>query len=171
MQNYTSKNTSVNTTRVPAIYNKVRWDKLPEGVRVLDWGCGKDTTLTNGMLEKHGLVHVGYDPNWKSEVENMAAISLLGIVDAFVCSNVLNVIDDDDIVRDICRKASQHKYFFITVYEGDKSGVGKRSKEDCYQRNAKIKSYMQYFTDQAIHDGLYVKNGVLTNSLKMIKEK
>ena len=169
MQKYTSKNTSVNTTRVPAVYNKVQWDKLPAGVKVLDWGCGKDTTLTSQMLEQHGLVHVGYDPNWKTEVENVAATSLLGIADAFVCSNVLNVIDDDNIVKDICQKAARHKHFFIYVYEGDRSGIGKRSKEDCYQRNAKTKSYIQYFTDAAIHDGLYVKNGVLTNSLNMIK--
>ena len=40
MQKYTSKNTSVNITKAPAVYNKVRWDKLPKGVRVLDWGCG-----------------------------------------------------------------------------------------------------------------------------------
>ena len=93
MQKYTSKNTSVNTTRAPAVYNKVCWDKLQADVKVLDWGCGKDTTLINNTLERHGLVHVGYDPNWKSEMENEAAISLLGMVDAFVCSNVLNVIE------------------------------------------------------------------------------
>ena len=70
MQNYTSKNTSVNTPRVPAVYNKVHWDELPKDVRVLDWGCGKDTALTSGMLAKYGLVHIGYDPNWKSEEDN-----------------------------------------------------------------------------------------------------
>ena len=169
MQKYTSKNTSVNTTRVPAVYNKVCWDKLPAGAKVLDWGCGKDTALTSGMLDKHGLIHVGYDPNWKTRIENVAAMSLLGIADAFVCSNVLNVIDDDNTVRDICDKAAKHTYFFIYVYEGDRSGVGKRSKEDCYQRNEKTKSYLQYFSEQAIHDGIYIKNGVLTNSIKMIK--
>lgn len=169
MQNYTSKNTSVNTTRVPAVYNKVCWDKLPVGARVLDWGCGKDTTLTSQMLEQHGLIHVGYDPNWKTEDDNNVAESSLGKVDAFVCSNVLNVIDDDNIVRDICSKAAQHKYFFIYVYEGDRSGVAKCSKTDCYQRNAKSKSYIQYFSDEAIHNGVYIKNGVLTNAINMIK--
>ena len=166
MQNYTSKNTSVNTTKLPAVYNKVRWDKLPQYTKVLDWGCGKDTTLINNTLDRHGLVHVGYDPNWKSEMENEAAISLLGMVDAFVCSNVLNVIDDDAVVRDICQKAMQHKYFFITVYEGDGSGIGKRSKNDCYQRNAKIKLYMKYFSD---FNGLYIKKGIITNTPNMIK--
>jgi hypothetical protein len=169
MQKYTSKNTSVNTTRAPAVYNKVRWDKLPEGVRVLDWGCGKDTTLTSSLLAKHGLIQVGYDPNWKSEEDNKQAEALLGEAEVFVCSNVLNVIDDDNIVKDICNKAFQHKYFFITVYEGDKSGIGKCSKENCYQRNAKVKSYLQYFSDDAIHGGVYIKNGVLTNALNLIK--
>jgi hypothetical protein len=169
MQNYTSKNTSVNTTKLPAVYNKVCWDKLPDGVRVLDWGCGKDTTLPSEMLDKHGLVHVGYDPNWKSEAENKVAESLLGDAEVFVCSNVLNVIDDNNVIKDICRKAVQHRYFFITIYEGDKSGVGKRSKENCYQRNEKIKSYLQYFSDDAIHGGLYIKNSVLTNTIEMVK--
>lgn len=171
MQKYTSKNTSVNTTKLPAVYNKVCWDKLPEGARVLDWGCGKNTTLTSKVLEEHKITHIGYDPNWKSDKENNLAKSWLGLANVFVCSNVLNVIDDDNVIKDICLKASLHEYFFITIYEGDKSGVGKRSKEDCYQRNEKIKSYMQYFSNQAIHDGLYIRNGVITNSINMVKGK
>lgn len=166
MQKYTSKNTSVNTTKLPVVYNKVCWDKLTEGTRVFDWGCGKDTTLTNQMLEKHGLVLLGYDPNWKSEKDNKIAKSWLGLARVFVCSNVLNVIDDDNVIKDICIKASLHEYFFITVYEGDKSGVGKCSKEDCYQRNMKTISYMQYFPTQ---DNVYVKKGVLTNAPDLIK--
>ena len=160
MQKYSSKNTSVNTTRVPAVYNKVHWDKLLKGVKVLDWGCGKDTELTSKMLAKHGLIHIGYDPYWKSDIDK----SIFGSVDVFVCSNVLNVIDDDSIVQDICQKAAMHKYFFITVYEGDKSGVGRCSKADCYQRNERLKSYTRFFKD------VYVKNGVLTNAPEMIKK-
>ena len=85
MQKYTSKNTSVNTKILPAVYNKVCWDKLPEGARVLDWGCGKDTTLTKQILDKYKLKHVGYDPHWQSEEENQVAESLLGKADVFVC--------------------------------------------------------------------------------------
>ena len=165
MQKYTSKNTSVNTKVLPAVYNKVCWDKFTAGARVLDWGCGKDTTLVKNILSKHGLVHIGYDPNWGSEENNSIAQSLLGTADVFVCSNVLNVIDDDNVITDICHKAEQHKYFFITVYEGDRSGVGKRSKEDCYQRNAKPNAYIQYFSTQHI----YIKKGVITNAPDMIK--
>lgn len=169
MQKYTSKNTSVNTTRVPAVYNKVCWDKLPEGVRVLDWGCGKDTSLTSQMLKQHGLVHVGYDPNWKSEDDNKTAESWLGLAGVFVCSNVLNVIDDDKVVMDICKKAAKHRYYFISIYEGDKSNIAKRSKEDCYQRNAKAKSYIHFFPNEEIFGKLCVKKGILTNAPEMIK--
>ena len=78
MQKYTSKNTSVNTTKAPAVYNKVRWDKLQAGARVLDWGCGKDTTITSNMLAQHELIHIGFDQNWRSEDDNELATSLLG---------------------------------------------------------------------------------------------
>ena len=163
MQKYTSKNTSVNTTKLPAVYSKVCWDKLPLSAWVLDWGCGKDTTLIKERLNKYGFGYIGFDPNWLSDKDNKIAESCLGIAHVFICSNVLNVIDDDNVIKDICSKAVKHKYFFITVYEGDKSGVGKRSKEDCYQRNEKIKSYMKFFKN------VYVKNGVLTNAPEMIK--
>lgn len=168
MQNYTSKNTSVNTTKLPAVYGKVHWDKLPPGARVLDWGCGKDTTLTQQILDRYGSIYIGYDPNWKSDEDNKYAESLLSQAEVFVCSNVLNVIDDDNVIRDICSKAAQHKYFFITVYEGDKSGMGKRSKADCYQRNERVKDYLKFFPTSAVHDGLYIKNGVITNMINII---
>jgi len=169
MQNYTSKNTSVNITKLPAVYSKVHWDKLPPGARVLDWGCGKDATLTKQTLDKHGLVHIGYDPNWLSVEDNKVAEKWLGLAGAFVCSNVLNVIDDEQAIRDICYKAAQHKYFFITVYEGDKSRIGKRSKEDCYQRNEKVKAYLRFFPTETIVKGICIKKGVITNAPDMIK--
>lgn len=166
MQKYTSKNTSVNTTKLPAVYNKVCWDKLPQNILVLDWGCGRNVDLVSKELIKYGLVHIGYDPNWRSEEANTLAFACVDENDVFICSNVLNVIDDDEIIKDICKRASQHRYFFITVYEGDKSGVGKCSKEDCYQRNMKTKSYIQYFPTK---DNVYVKKGVLTNAPNLIK--
>lgn len=166
MQNYTTKNTSVNTTRTPAVYGKVRWNKCPCGTIALDWGCGKDTSLACNLLSQYGIIHMGYDPNWKSHEDNSRAISLLGKASVFICSNVLNVIDDDCVVIDICKQASKHKHFFVAVYEGDKSGIGKRSKADCYQRNAKLKDYLAFFDPD---ESICIKNGVLTNSPELIK--
>ncbi len=166
MQNYTSKNTSVNTKNLPAVYNKVCWDKLPEDAKVLDWGCGKDRRLIIEMMDRYDLAYIGFDPYWLSDKHNKLAESLLGKAEVFICSNVLNVIDDDNVIKDICNKATQHKYFFITVYEGNKSGVGKRSKEDCYQRNDKLKYYLKYFPQE---DNICIKKGVITNAPDLIK--
>lgn len=34
------------------------------------------------------------------------------------------------------------------IYEGDKSGIGKITKNDCYQRNEKTENYVQMITEQ-----------------------
>ena len=173
MQNYTSKNTSVNTKQLPAVYSKINWDKLPRHIlSILDWGCGRDTSYLEEWLkiyEPRVRDYIRYDPNWCSEEENNWAKSVLGYANIFVCSNVLNVIDDDSVIEDICKKAAMHKIYFITVYEGDKSGVGKKSKEDCWQRNMKAKHYLQYFSTKELFEGLTVKKGVITNRPDLIK--
>ena len=45
--------------------------------------------------------------------------------------------------------------FFITVYEGDKSWVGRETKKDCYQRNETIDAYILTYLDK-------IKHGVIT---------
>jgi hypothetical protein len=36
---------------------------------------------------------------------------------------------------------------YITVYEGDKSGVGRETKKDCWQRNERLYVYLEKFND------------------------
>jgi hypothetical protein len=36
---------------------------------------------------------------------------------------------------------------FVSVYEGDGSGVGRQTKKDCWQRNEKLISYLNKFND------------------------
>ena len=51
MQKFSSKNTSVNTKQLPAVYSKINWDKLPKHMlSVLDYGCGRDTTYLQEWL-------------------------------------------------------------------------------------------------------------------------
>lgn len=172
MQKYTSKNTSVNTTKLPAVYSKINWNKLPKHMlSILDWGCGRDTSYLQEWLEVYQRVphYIRFDPNWCSKEENNYALECLGFANIFVCSNVLNVIDDDYVIEDICKKAAKHSIYFITVYEGDKSGVGKQSKEDCFQRNEKIKSYFRFFPTPEVLGNLTIKKGVLTNRPDLIK--
>ena len=78
-----------------------------------------------------------------------------------VCSNVLNVIDDDDTIRKICQRI---EYIaeksggrgFVTVYEGDKTGIGRRSGFDQYQRHEKLTEYIKYFKNARVYNGMIV---------------
>lgn len=65
MQTRTSKNTSVNSWRLPAVYNKVDWDRLKQAYSlstdcplVYDYGCGKYTEHIRDFLEKKGFDYV-----------------------------------------------------------------------------------------------------------------
>lgn len=65
-----------------------------------------------------------------------------------ICSNVLNVIDSDDVVRDVIVNLQGFaRTCYYTVYEGDKSGTGRYPTSDSYQRNASLKSYAAYVPD------------------------
>ena len=62
-QEFTSANTSINTKKLPAIYNKIDWNKLI-GKTVFDFGCGKQETinLIRDFLEKYDIDYIPYDP-------------------------------------------------------------------------------------------------------------
>ena len=103
MQKFSSKNTSVNTKQLPAVYSKINWDKLPKHMlSVLDYGCGRDTTYLEDWLKFCQRVphYIKFDPNWCSEEENNYAKECMGFANIFVCSNVLNVIDDEKVIED-----------------------------------------------------------------------
>lgn len=139
-QKYTSANTSINKNKLPAIYNKINLD----GNKVLDYGCGKYTEHIKEFCDKRDTEWYGYDPyNQSKEVNNITRKEMKNGFDIGICSNVLNVIDNTKSVESIIKKLSSccdHVYFYI--YEGDKSGIGKVTNEDCYQRNEKTSVYL-----------------------------
>ena len=69
----TSKNTSINSSKLPAVYNKIDWDALmfqwykehnglnPLGI-VLDYGCGRYTQHIQDFVNSKGFYYIGYDP-------------------------------------------------------------------------------------------------------------
>ena len=59
-QEFTSKNTSINTKKLPAIYNKIDWEKC-RGKIVFDYGCGKQETinLIQELLEPYDIDYIG----------------------------------------------------------------------------------------------------------------
>ena len=49
---------------------------------------------------------------------------------------------------------------YITVYEGDRSGVGRVTKADCYQLNQPLKWYYRLITEKLGYKAT-MKNGVI----------
>lgn len=159
----TSKYTSINSTKLPAIYNKIDWTALmvqwlkehngqnPIGI-VLDYGCGRYTDHIQDFVNSQGFYYLGYDPYWNdvdfmNEINQLSKINGGGVV-AIICSNVLNVIPSwmtvkrvDALLKSLAFSLAK-KRIFTTVYEGDKSHVGRETKKDCWQWNRPAESYL-----------------------------
>ena len=160
-QTFTSARTSINSAKLPAVYNKA---PLTSRV-VFDYGCGRYTDHIRHFLV--GRTYLAYDPFNQPEAVNHDSLSLVrlamdthGPVDV-VCSNVLNVIDCDVIVEaiakkicDICETTGGKGY--ITVYEGDRTSVGRQTGADQYQRNAPLRQYLRFFRNATIQNGMIV---------------
>ena len=143
---YTSKNTSVNSKRVPKGLSLL----YPYG-NVLDYGCGKYWKINKKYVEERGAAYTGYDKyNIK---DNINLDEYKGKFDTIYCTNVLNVIYDAyeivEIIENIADLLAVNGIAIITVYEGDRSGKGKETKPDCWQRNTKLTEY-KWFFDYAV---------------------
>lgn len=136
MQNHTSRNTSVNSKRLPAIFRKIAWQPL---MSVLDYGCGKHPQLAESFFKKYypHIRYTPYDPYQQIGGKEEAQIALL--------SNVINVIDDEqticEVIKDCLRLCPA---VAITVYEGDKSGIGRVTRRDCWQWNRTVKDWYDF---------------------------
>ena len=167
-QTFTSANTSINSAKLPAIYHKIDFrylDIMEHGLMVLDYGCGKFTNGMDYIKDEYGG-YFGYDKyNLPDDVNTHAMRAFHnGEITCILCSNVLNVIDSDDVLLEITSNFVWSGLpYFVTVYEGDKSGKGKSTKADCYQRNEHIQNYMKYFP------GAVIKHGVITNAPEYVK--
>lgn len=139
-QNYTSKETSINSTKLPAVYNR---EKFEAGSRILDYGCGKYTSHIREAVS--GCFWYGYDKYNQDEATNAATErEMKSGFDYAICSNVLNVIDDDYSIRRIIKRLCEcAKRVIFKIYEGDGSGIGRETKNDCWQRNEKTSVYAE----------------------------
>ena len=91
--------------------------------------------------------YTAYDPyNIK---DNINLDDYNGYFDTIYCTNVLNVIYDAynilEIIENIAKLLKIDGIAIFTMYEGDKSGIGKETKPDCWQRNSKTKAYTWLF--------------------------
>lgn len=132
MQQYTSRNTSINSKKMPKIYTLVS-GLINGNASVIDYGCGKYFDSYNPSF-----ACVGYDPYNRPNKE-----LLNNKYDYALCSNVLNVIKEPTERRKVLetlKKIANTTY--ITVYEGNGTGKGGVTKTDCYQLNRKRCDYI-----------------------------
>lgn len=154
MQKYTSANTSLN--QIPKTGKLLEKMNL-EGYTILDYGCGKYDTFKM-FCESLGMEYYGYDKFNRSMEENTIAMNI--IPNIVTCNNVLNVIEELPIIEQIVKELSVFNcQVIIKVYEGNKSGIGKNSKNDCFQRNMRGKDYLPIISK--FFENIIVKGDIL----------
>ena len=163
-QKLTSASTSVNRSKLPAVYGRA---SFPHSM-IMDYGCGKYVDHIREHVFGIHKAYLPYDPYNQDDETNAATATIVCNAMArrfpvdVVCSNVLNVIDDDDTVRKIARHlveitTASGGVGFVTVYEGDRSGTGRQTGPDQYQRNEPLRSYLRFFPASAkIRNGMIV---------------
>ena len=156
-QRYTSAKTSINSTKVPSLFNKISW--VPD-TNNLDYGGGKFNTATNYLASKK-VRNIIFDPYNQTNEQNRIALSRTNY-DTATLSNVLNVIKEKQVRRNCIINCLAHLksngHIYISVYEGNKSGIGSETLKNSWQENRTIKSYMEELKD---FNPSY-KNGVIT---------
>ena len=161
-QNFTSARTSTNAHKLPAVFGKItpRRNSL-----LFDYGCGKYTDHIRAALP--GVLYLPYDPyNQPDDVNRLSINYVLNAMHArfpvtVVCSNVLNVIDDDATVQKIARHITEIVSTtggagYITVYEGDRSGTGRQTGPDQYQRNDPLRAYLRFFPGATVRNNMII---------------
>jgi len=151
----TSANTSINKTKPPAIVKLVeKIGGFKRGQSVFDYGCGKYPDVTEKAIQgKTRVRYAGYDLYNRTQEENDKACREIpeGCAHVVLLSNVLNVIHPRAIQAVTAIRAQEKLRIggtlYITVYEGDKSGSGRMTKEDCWQENRKTEDYMPMLRD------------------------
>ena len=162
MQKISSAGTSINTLN--GIYKKIV-GKYPVGTSILDVGCGKYDT-NKEFANQNGFVWFGIDPYNRSEKYNdESLVSLYNYTDypnVIMLNNVCNVIQEDNILINVLNQiydySDENTDVYITIYEGDKSGIGKVTTKG-YQRNQKLISYKSYISEW--FDVIDVKDNIL----------
>lgn len=147
-QEHSSANTSINSTKIPKVFTKLlEQNLLFKNSRNLDLGGGKFNNVTE-MLSKLDIENLIYDPFNRSKEHNLNVLNLIeeSKSDTVTISNVLNVIKEDDNKNSLIYLASKSLkpggFLYITVYEGNKTGIGKVTRKDQWQENKKLSEYL-----------------------------
>lgn len=143
-QEFTSENTSINSTKLPAIFNMISFE--PGTVNV-DYGGGKFDNVAD-YLTQYDVINMVLDPFNRSKAHNREVINLIrehGGADTATCSNVLNVIKEPQnrigVLENMKKLVRPSGKVYITVYEGSGKGNEGETKSG-YQLNKKTAEYM-----------------------------
>ena len=144
-QEYDSAATSINSSKLPAIYKMIN---LEPGGLYVDFGGGRWDNAVEYIKDK-GATLVVYDPYNRSAEHNKEVLRILrenGGADAAVNSNVLNVIKEPEarknVLENIARITKPGAPIYITVYEGKGNGQEGPTKSG-YQLNRKTADYLE----------------------------
>lgn len=153
-QGFGSAETSLN--QVASAMRKIDWK--PGTVNV-DIGGGRFDKATE-YLREQGVESMVFDPfNRDAEHNRQVAERVRDEkVDTVTCNNVLNVIDSAssraNVILQAAKALKPGGTAYFSVYEGDKSGVGRQTKSDSWQNNRVTKDYVseieRYFDDVTV---------------------
>lgn len=144
-QEFDSADTSINSTKLPAIYKMI---SIPKGSVGIDFGGGKwDNAIEH--IRDLGATLCVYDPYNRSKAYNIETLKTLranGGADWAVTSNVLNVIKEPSarkaVLENISKITKSGAPIYITVYEGRGDSKAGQTKSG-YQLNRKTKDYIE----------------------------
>jgi hypothetical protein len=157
-QEFKSADTSINSSKVPAVFSKVDWKP---GQRNIDIGGGRFDTASD-FLQQKGVENSIYDPYNRSEEHN-TEVDKPDHYHTATISNVLNVIKEPYYRQATLMKARDALQpggkVHVTAYEGNGSGVPAASSKG-WQENRRLGSYLdevkQVFPDAKVKNGMIV---------------
>jgi len=164
-QTITSAGTCLN--QVPAVFKLIlKTFERPDHFLaytddILDYGGGKYDTFTE-FLGERGIRNWVLDPYNRSPEHNAFVRKMLRVkrADHAILSNVLNVIREPDVRRevleDIARLTKPGGSVFITVHEGNRRSRGRRTPRG-WQANRPTKSYLREV--RKVFPGAFVCHG------------
>jgi SAM-dependent methyltransferase len=141
-------------------------DKLhgwKEGTTNINIGGGKHDMASEFLGQRKVADHV-YDPYNRSAEHNERSLQSAGSGKADTASvfNVLNVIQDEEDHHKVLQQAHDALKpggrVYVDVYEGDRSGAGKQTGKDSWQRNQRLRDYLKTvqvtFPDAKLEKGI-----------------
>lgn len=101
------------------------------------------------MKQDHTSAHTSINATKLPRVFNLATFSPGEIILDFGCGRYT------DHIRATARRTGGR--YLVTVYEGDRSGNGRETMPDCWQRNEKARAYLRFFPGAHIAHGIIME--------------